>query len=153
MRPPRSVTNAGGVLDPYRACLGLAAAAADRGATIFERSPVRKITFGRRKADVITAGGSIRADRVIIATGMPTPLFKSLRPAFLVSHDLSGDDGAGPGQDPPAARTPRGGRPRSGEPPHVVRWVDDERLLVAGADTLTPPDRQRDDSPCSGPVS
>ena len=30
------------------------------------------------------------------------------------------------------------------EPPHLVRWVDDERLLVAGADTLSPPVRLRD---------
>jgi len=30
------------------------------------------------------------------------------------------------------------------DPPHLVRWVDDERLLVAGADTLSPPVRQRD---------
>jgi glycine/D-amino acid oxidase-like deaminating enzyme len=30
------------------------------------------------------------------------------------------------------------------EPSHVVRWVDDERLLVSGADVLTPPVRLRD---------
>ena len=69
---------AGAVVDPYRACLGLAAAAASRGAKIFERTPVRKVKFGRRKADVITAGGAIRTDRVVIATGVPTALCKSL---------------------------------------------------------------------------
>ena len=136
--------NAGGVLDPYRACLGLAAAAADRGAAIFERSAVRKITFGRRKADVMTAAGSIRADRVVIATGVPTPLFKSLarhfwfRTTYLAMTE----------RVPARLRQPLGRRSAVvrdlAEPAHLVRWVEDERLLVAGADTLSAPDRQRD---------
>src|SRR4029077_1058417 len=29
----------------------------------------------------------------------------------------------------------------SADPPHLVRWLEDERLLVAGADTETPPER------------
>ena len=32
----------------------------------------------------------------------------------------------------------------SADPPHVVRWVDDERLLVMGADRESPPDRLRE---------
>ena len=32
----------GATVDPYRACLGLAAAAAQRGAALFERSPVHE---------------------------------------------------------------------------------------------------------------
>ncbi len=135
---------AGGVLNPYRACLGLAAAAADRGATIFERSPVRKIKFGRRKADVITAAGSIRADRVVIATGLPTPLFKSLvrhfwfRTTYLAMTE----------RVPARIRQQLGGRAAVvrdlAEPWHLVRWVDEERLVVAGADMPSPPAVQRD---------
>ena len=135
---------AGAVVDPYRACLGLAAAAADRGAKIFERTPVRKIKFGRRKADVITSGGAIRTDRVVVATGVPTPLFRSLirhfwfRTAYLTMTD----------RVPAKIRQQLGHRAAVvrdlSEPPHVVRWVDDERLLVAGADTLSPPVRQQD---------
>ena len=30
------------------------------------------------------------------------------------------------------------------DPQHVIRWVDDQRLLVTGADTATPPARLRD---------
>ena len=37
----------GGTIDPYRACLGLAAAAAERNVQLFERSAVRRITFTR----------------------------------------------------------------------------------------------------------
>jgi glycine/D-amino acid oxidase-like deaminating enzyme len=32
----------------------------------------------------------------------------------------------------------------SAEPPHVVRWVGDDRLIVAGADADVPPARLRD---------
>ena len=144
MRPRGIRDTAGGVLDPYRACLGLAAAAADRGATIFERSPVRKIKFGRRKADVITAAGSIRADRVVIATGLPTPLFKSLvrhfwfRTTYLAMTE----------RVPARIRQQLGGRAAVvrdlAEPWHLVRWVDEERLVVAGADMPSPPAVQRD---------
>src|SRR5207248_7602646 len=41
-------TKDGAMLDPYRAALGIAAAAAARGARIFEQSPVKKIPFGRK---------------------------------------------------------------------------------------------------------
>jgi len=135
---------AGGVLDPYRACLGLAAAAADRGAKLFERSAVRKIRYTRRYVDVLMGGGSIRADRVVIATGMPTPLFRSLvrhfwfRTGYLALTE----------RVPVAIRHQLGRRAAVvrdlSEPSHIIRWVDDDRLLVAGADTLSPPTPQRD---------
>src|SRR5205807_9369243 len=58
------IAGAGGIrtkdsatLDPYRATLGLAAAAAARGARLFEQSPAAKVTFSRRSAEVRTAGG------------------------------------------------------------------------------------------------
>ena len=105
---------------------------------------MRKVKFGRRKADVITAGGAIRADRVVVATGVPTPLFKSLirhfwfRTTYLAMTE----------RVPAKIRQQLGRRAAVvrdlSEPPHVVRWVDDERLLVAGADALSPPARQRD---------
>jgi glycine/D-amino acid oxidase-like deaminating enzyme len=133
----------GAVLDPYRACLGLAAAAADRGATLFERSPVRKITFTRKIADVFTAGGSIRTSRVVVTTGMPTPLFKSLvRHFWFRSSYLALTEPV-----PAKIRQQLGRRTTvvrdSADPPHAIRWVGD-RLLVSGADAQTPPLRLRD---------
>jgi glycine/D-amino acid oxidase-like deaminating enzyme len=135
---------AGAVVDPYRVSIGLAAEAAARGAKIFERTSVRKVKFGRRKADVITAGGAIRTDRVIVATGVPTPLFRSLirhfwfRTTYLAMTE----------RVPAKIRQQLGRRAAVvrdlAEPSHVVRWVDDERLIVAGADALSPPARQQD---------
>src|SRR5205823_5548626 len=65
----------GATLDPYRACLGLAASAAARGARLFERTAVKKVTFNRKTADVLTANGRIHTSRVIVATGLPTSLY------------------------------------------------------------------------------
>jgi glycine/D-amino acid oxidase-like deaminating enzyme len=81
---------------------------------------------------------------VVIATGTPTPLFASLarhfwyRSAFLVLTDRV-----------PAKVRPRLGRGEvvvrdAATPPHVIRWADDTRLLVAGADSERLPPRLRD---------
>ena len=134
----------GATLDPYRACLGLAVSAAQRGAHLFERSPVKKITFTRRSAEVFTVNGRIQTRRVIVATGMPTPLFKPLvrhfwfRTAYFALTDPV----------PAKVRQLMGRRDAvlrdSATPPHVVRWVGADRVLVAGADAEAPPLRQRD---------
>src|SRR5262249_42300991 len=131
------------VIDPYRAALGLAAAAAARGATIHERSAVRKITFTRKHADVVTAAGTIRTGRVIVATGTPTSPFRSLvrhvwlhRAYFALTEPV------------PARIRQRLGRRDvvlrdTASPPHIIRWVDDDRILVSGADGNPTPERQR----------
>ena len=134
----------GATLDPYRACLGLARAAAERGAQIFERSPMKRITFSRKTADVHTAQGIIRAQKVVVATAMPAGVFRSLarhfwfRTAFLALTEPV----------PARVRHQLGKRTTvvrdSADPPHVVRWLDDERLLVVGADTESPPERQKE---------
>ena len=134
----------GATIDPYRACIGLAAAARDRGAQLFERSPVRRITFTRKHADVITAGGVIRTRRAVIATGLPTDLFRSLarhfwfHTRFLVLTDPI-----------PAKIRRQLGDPTVivrdlAEPAHVVRRFADDRLLISGADSELLPPRQRD---------
>jgi glycine/D-amino acid oxidase-like deaminating enzyme len=137
-------TKDGATLDPYRACLGLAAAAASRGAQLFERTAVTKVTFTRKTADVITATGRIRTKRVIVATGIPTPLYKSLarhfwfRTAFVAQTETV----------PAKIRQLLGRRDAvlrdSAEPPHLIHWVGQDRLIVAGADAEVPPARLRD---------
>jgi glycine/D-amino acid oxidase-like deaminating enzyme len=137
-------TRGDAALDPYRATLGFADAAARRGALIFEGSPAKRTRFGRRWAEVVTEGGTIRVNRIVIATGAGTDLFESLarhvgsRSTYLALTE----------------RVPASVRRRLGDrttvvhdrmqPPHVVRWVDGERLLVAGADAATQPARLRE---------
>jgi glycine/D-amino acid oxidase-like deaminating enzyme len=134
----------GGTLDPYRACIGIAAAASARGAEIFEKSVVKQVKFTRKHADVISAGGSIRTSAVVVATGVPTQLFRSLirhfwfRTSYLVLTE------------PLPARIRKaiagvGAIIRDdARPPHLVRWVDDERLLVSGFESASQPARHRD---------
>jgi glycine/D-amino acid oxidase-like deaminating enzyme len=111
---------------------------------VFERSPVRTITFNRRNADVYTGGGTIRTRRVIIATGVPTSLFKALaRHFWFESTFLALTD-----RVPAKIRQSLGRRTAvvrdAANPPHIVRWVGDEELLVMGADSKSPPRQQRE---------
>ena len=131
-------------IDPYRACVGLAAAAADRGTVIFERSPVRRITFDRKIAEVFTSGGSIRTSRVVVATGMPTPLFKSLaRHFWFRSAYMTLTEPLAARVRQQMARTDTVIRDAA-QPPHMIRWVGDDRVLVCGADIDSAPLRLRD---------
>jgi glycine/D-amino acid oxidase-like deaminating enzyme len=129
-------TRDGATVDPYRAAIGLANAAAERGAMFFERSPAKRIKFSRKWVDVKTPSGTIRADQVVVATGVPTmSLFKTLarhfwyRSSFLVLTE----------RVPAKIRQQLGKRGMivrdSAVPPHVIRWVDDEHLLISGADS------------------
>ena len=67
------------VFDPVRAALGLTSAADKAGARLFEQSTVRRVTFTRKYADVLLAGGSIRTKGVYVATGEPGTLYGQLR--------------------------------------------------------------------------
>ena len=144
LQAPALRSKDGATLDPYRACLGLAVSAANRGAVIFERTPVMKVTFNRKSAEVITANGRIHTNRVIVATGIPTPLFKALvrhfcfRTAYFALTEPV----------PAKIRQQMGTRTfmlrDSAVPPHVMRWTADGRVLVGGADADAPPVRLRD---------
>ena len=128
----RSRDNA--TVDPLRATLGLAAAAKKRGARIFEQSEVIKTSFTRESATVSVGSGIVRARRVIVATGTPPAAFKPLarhfqpRTAFLVLTEPV----------PAKLRKSLGSRDHllrdAADPPHRIAWLDDERLLVSGAD-------------------
>ncbi|MGB7217431.1 MAG: FAD-binding oxidoreductase [Vicinamibacterales bacterium] len=134
----------GAAFDPYRACLGLAAAARDRGARLFEHTAVRRITFGRRNVDIFTAHGQIRAARVVIATGVPTPLHQSLARHFWFRTAYLALTSPIPAKIRHLVGTRASIVRDTAAPPHTVRWVQDERLLIAGADTLSGPPRTRD---------
>ena len=62
-------------LDPLKACLGMARAAASRGALLFEHSSVRRVKPARKWIDVTHRGGTVRAQTAIVATGSPPAVF------------------------------------------------------------------------------
>ena len=127
-----------------------------RGAPIFERSPVRQITFDRRHADVFTAGGAIRADARGRRDRRADAAVQVARAALLVPRPrIFALTERVPAKIRQQLGPPHHGRratPR--QPPHIVRWVDDERLLVAGADAaVAARARAATSSSCSAPGS
>ncbi len=119
--------------DPVRAALGLANAAASKGARVFERSAVRRTRFTRRDAQVLLADGSIRTRGIVVATGQPGALFGQLRRHVrmaagfvVVTHPLLA-----------AMRREAGSRKalitEAGPSPHWLRWLPEDRILFAGA--------------------
>jgi glycine/D-amino acid oxidase-like deaminating enzyme len=131
-------------LDPYRACLGLAAAASRRGAALFERSPVQKVRVGRKHAEVIAEGATLQAQTVIVTTGSATGEYRQLRRHFdrrecyLVLTEPM----------PAAMRRAVGTRSATIADTHTprrrIRFTDDDRILVAGADGPELPARKRE---------
>ena len=127
-----AIRTKGDVLDPYRACIGLAAAAASRGAKIHERTQVRRIRAGRKAVQIVTDGGSISADAVIVATGGLPDDLRALRRHFTPSVSY-----AVVTEPMPAAVRRETGRRTAGlrdtaAPPHVLRWMKEDRVLFAG---------------------
>lgn len=134
----------GFALDPYRACLGIASAAAKRGAILFERTRVQKVRFSRRNVEVHVDGGVVRAQTAIVATGTATEEFKPLRRHFkrretylVLSEPM-----------PAAVRRQVGDRTVSlrswRSPGRRVCWTRDDRMLVIGGDQDETPARKRD---------
>jgi glycine/D-amino acid oxidase-like deaminating enzyme len=133
-----------GQANPYTLLTAFAHAAATRGAAIFERSEVQRVKTRGKYVDVHAEGGSIQADTVIVCTGEPTDLFRSLKRHVrfderyvVVTERLSA-----------ALRRQIVTRARvvtdTEVPPHLVRFLEDGRLLIAGADQERPSARVRD---------
>lgn len=134
----------GVAIDPYRACAGLAAAAAGRGARLHEHSTVRRIRASRKHVDITTDGGSVRAQTVIIATGSPIQDLRALRRHLRAEHVYSVVTTALTA----AHRRQVGQREAILEdaagPARTIRWLDGDRIFVQGARQPAVPDRGRE---------
>jgi glycine/D-amino acid oxidase-like deaminating enzyme len=120
--------------DPYRLVTAFCSAAAKRGAEIFEQSPVRRIRVRRKDVEIQADGGVLTANTVMVCTGEPTDLFRSLKrhvrfdERYIVLTD----------------RLPAPLRRRlaplvrlltdTDSPPHIVCWTDEGQIVVGGAD-------------------
>jgi glycine/D-amino acid oxidase-like deaminating enzyme len=130
-------------LDPLRATLGLARAAAVRGAAVFDRSPVQKIRVTRSGVELVAGKASILAGTVIVATGEPGSLFSALARHFVRAETyvvLTPPLGAD-------VRRTAGTRDAIVEdratPPHRLCWTADDRILWSGADQDRVAERNR----------
>jgi glycine/D-amino acid oxidase-like deaminating enzyme len=127
-------------LDPYRACVGLAAAATARGVLIFEHSGARKFRPGRKLIEVITESGTIRAATALVTTS-GAPGLQSLRRHLRSRHTYT----VVTERLPAAVRRQLGPRTvalrDASTPPHLLRWIDGERVLFTGAEQPLVPSR------------
>lgn len=134
----------GGFADPFKLTLGFLSAAIKRGAKIYEKSPVTKITFTRKTATAYLDGGAITTTNLAICIGEPTTLFKPLK------RHLRHEERYAVMTEPlPAAVRAELGRQRAlvtdtDLPAHHLWFTADHRALFAGADQQRPPDRLRD---------
>jgi len=146
-----AIARAGGAIraqsatfDPFRACLGLMAAAVQRRAAVFEQSPVARIRAGRRRVEIATARGRITAQAVLVATGAPLSDLRALRRHLKRLHAYA----VVTEPLPAIVRRELGARAAAlrdtDAPPHFLRWLKDERVLFAGADQPVMPDRSRE---------
>lgn len=134
----------GDTFDPYRACLGLAAAASSKGALVFERSRALRVRAGRKSVEITTETGSITADAVIIATGALPDDLRALRRHFApvlsyaaVTQPLPASVRRETGKRAAALRDTH-------VPPHSIRWLKDDRVLVSGGDRASTTGRMRE---------
>lgn len=133
-----------GHTDPYRLLATFAKAAADRGATLFERSLVRRVKTLKKHVEIHVEGGVVRAQTVVVCTGEPTELYRPLQ-----RHVRRDERYVALTERLPAAIRKQvvAGVPvvtDTDSPPHVIRWLDDGRALIAGADQPRPPDRAKE---------
>ena len=131
-------------LNPIRACAGLLAAAAKRGAQIFERSTVNRIRSFGDGVRLYSPDGTIDAGQVVIATGYATRYFRPLAGRFRMRHTYV------------LATNRITSRQRreigmgqvmlwdTERPYHYVRWTPDHRLLLGGADHPVKPGARRE---------
>jgi glycine/D-amino acid oxidase-like deaminating enzyme len=89
----------------------------------------------------VAAGATIRTRRIIVATGVPTPLFKPLVRHFWFHSAFSALTGPVPAEVRRQLGKPSFVIRDLAAPAHLVRWVDDDRLLISGADTEAVPPR------------
>jgi len=134
----------GDAMDPYRACVGLAAAAIEKGAIVHDKTSVRRVRAGRKAVVVKTDSGVVTADAVLMATGSPIDDVRGLRRHFQPRQTCV----VVTGTLPAAVRREVGKRTAAlrdtNDPPHLLRWLEDDRVLFSGADQAPVPPRQRD---------
>lgn len=134
----------GGFVDPFKLTLGFLSAAIKRGARVFERSRVKRITFTRKTATAFLDSGAITTTNLAICIGEPTALFKPLK------RHLRHEDRYAVLTEPLSAPV----RAQLGErgtlltdtesPAHHLWFTADHRAVFAGADQKRPPDRLRE---------
>lgn len=131
-------------LDPYRACLSVAAAAVRKGAVIHERSRAARVRPARGGVEVTTARGTVRARAVVVATPSPLPDLRALRRHLKPHASYAVVTAPMPAPMRRAVGQRASVLSQDVDPPHLLRWLRGDRILFTGADQPEPPPRARD---------
>lgn len=125
------------LVDPGKLARGLAAAAQRLGVRIFEHSPALGLTESGAAIDVVTAGGRVRADQVLLGTSAYPPLVRRvgryIAPVYdyvLVSEPLTASQWEAIGW------RGRQGLTDAGNQFHYYRRTADDRILWGGYDAV-----------------
>jgi glycine/D-amino acid oxidase-like deaminating enzyme len=123
------------LVEPARLCWGLRAAAEHLGAAVHEQTPATTITHDRAGLNVVTPGGTIRSERVVMATNAyPGPVRSPRRyviPVYdhvLMTEPLSAEHMAAIGWEE------REGLSDASNQFHYYRLSEDDRILWGGYD-------------------
>jgi glycine/D-amino acid oxidase-like deaminating enzyme len=133
-----------GFVDPVKLTWGFLSAAIKKGAKVFEKSAVKKITFTRKTATAYLDSGAITTTNLGICIGEPTALFKPLK------RHLRHEDRYAVLTEPLSAAvrtelaTQRARVTDTDAPAHHLWFTADHRALFTGADQKRPADRLRD---------
>jgi len=134
----------GAAIDPYRACVGLIAAAAARGASIHEHSTVNRIRPSARGVEITTSAAVLRADAVLVATSGPLSDLRALRRHLISQHHYS----VVTEPLPAAVRRQVGKRAATIEldapADRLVQWIGEDRVMVRGGRQQAVPQRLRE---------
>ncbi|MEW5981882.1 MAG: FAD-binding oxidoreductase [Acidobacteriota bacterium] len=133
-----------GHVDPYRATLGFAAAAARRGGAVFERSPVTRVRPTGKAVEITADGGMITAEQVVVTSNYPLPSFRQLRRHFKLVDAYCVLTPPLPSFARRELGTSRAIVIDQEQPNHMLRRTSDHRLLFVGADQPHVPPRSRD---------
>ena len=121
--------------DPLKACTGFLRAAEARGAKIFERSRVSRITTSNGRVTLKTQNGAILANQVVIATGYATIEFKPLAGRFRLMNTYVIATRRLPDKLRRKLLHDRTMLWDTDRPYHYLRWTEDNRLIIGGEDS------------------
>ena len=115
--------------------MGLAAAAVSRGATLTSVRRSRAFVRDERGWRSRRRRGTVTAEAVVVATSAPLQDLRALRRHLKAPDDLRRCDDAITGGCSPQMSDSRTSVLMDTEtPPHMLRWLKDDRALFAGAD-------------------
>ena len=121
-------------VNPVKACHGFLKGATDRGAQVFERSPVKRIANESGVLSIRTPRGVVRADQVVVATGYATADFRPLVGRFRMKDTFVIATRRLPERLRRSMLEKRAMLWDTDRPYHYLRWTDDGRLILGGED-------------------